>query len=524
MPSTPEADAVSGGSPELPLRRRFRVTLIASGLLDAAQADAAESAARTVLGEAACDASAWDKTVADVLVSRELLTRFQAEQLLLGRSKLTLGQYRILDQVGQGGMGRVFKARHAMMRRIVAVKVLTKDKATPATEAAFLREIERLGDLDHDNLLRALDAGRDGKVYYLVTEYIEGLDLRRQVLKHGALDEVTAASVITQAARGLAYAHEKGIIHRDVKPGNLLATPDGRVKVLDLGLAGSVFDTKSSMAGRVIGTMDYMAPEQIRAPDSARPPADIYGLGCTLYFLLVGKVPFPGGTREEKAKRQLGDTPVPIQQLAPRASGALCAVVDAMMRKNPAERIATAQEVIERLRPWTPETPVAMPRTRSVAAAALPHQSSSRDSTRGLLSLSEETAGGSGGSGTSDQFGVAVPRSVPRPVPQWSPGEAARSGADGGPGDRLVRFVRRGGASLVALLPRDAVAVFRPAALRMLSVAAVVGFLFGWAASALDSFLNLFANGFPLLVGGLVFAVMLGVQVWAAVSARHGED
>ena len=265
--------------------------------------------------------------------------------MLLGRSKLTLGQYRILDQVGQGGMGRVFKARHAMMRRIVAVKVLTKDKATPATEAAFLREIERLGDLDHENLLRALDAGRDGKVYYLVTEYIEGLDLRRQVLKHGPLAEVTAASVIAQAARGLAYAHEKGIVHRDVKPGNLLVTKDGRVKVLDLGLAGSVFDAKPRASGRIVGTMDYMAPEQIRSPDNARPPADIYGLGCTLYFLLAGKVPFPGGTRDEKAKRQLFESPAPIQALAPHVSDAFAAIVDAMLRKDPAERIGSAHEL-----------------------------------------------------------------------------------------------------------------------------------------------------------------------------------
>ena len=519
MPSTPHADAVSGGSSDPPPRRRFRATLIASGLLAAAPVDEAETAARTVLGEATCGAAAWDKTVADVLVSRELLTQFQAEQLLLGRSKLTLGQYRILDQVGQGGMGRVFKARHAMMRRIVAVKVLTKDKANPATEAAFLREIERLGDLDHDNLLRALDAGRDGKVYYLVTEYIEGLDVRRQVLKHGACDEIASASIITQAARGLAYAHEKGIVHRDVKPGNLLVTQEGRVKVLDLGLAGSVFDTKSSMAGRVIGTMDYMAPEQIRAPDSARPPADIYGLGCTLYFLLVGKVPFPGGTREEKAQRQLGETPVPIQRLAPHVSDAFCAVVEAMMRKNPAERIATAHEVIDRLRPWTPDTPVAMPRTRSAATTELPHQSSSRDSTRGLLSLLEETTGGSGGGGASDQFGVP-----PRPIPQQSRSEAGLPKVDNGLGGRAVGAMWQIAGCVASLFQRGAVARCWPVALRMLAVAGTVAFLFGWAVTALDSFLRLFAKGFPALVSGLTFAVMLGVQVWAAVSARRGGD
>jgi len=147
-----------------------------------------------------------------------------------------------------------------------------------------------------------------------------------------------------------------------VKPGNLLVTPDGRVKVLDLGLAGSVMEEESTRLGRVVGTMDYMAPEQIRTPDKAGPAADVYGLGCTLYFALVGEVPFPGGTREEKARRQLTEPPRPIRQLARQASAGFCAVVEAMMRKDPAERLATAAAVIERLKPWTPAEPLAMPR------------------------------------------------------------------------------------------------------------------------------------------------------------------
>jgi serine/threonine protein kinase len=176
------------------------------------------------------------------------------------------------------------------------------------------------------------------------------------------LDDVTAASVIVQAARGLAYAHDKGLVHRDVKPGNLLVTTDGRVKVLDLGLAGSIMEEESTRLGRVIGTMDYMAPEQIRAADKAGPPADVYGLGCTLYYALVGEVPFPGGTREEKARRHLCEPPPPIRRFAPQASAALCAVVEAMMQKDPADRLASAAAVIDRLRPWTPDGPMAMPR------------------------------------------------------------------------------------------------------------------------------------------------------------------
>ncbi|MEI6241700.1 MAG: serine/threonine-protein kinase [Planctomycetia bacterium] len=370
--------------------RPFRETALASGLVTAVQVEAAEAEVRATASPA--DDASHDRALADLLVSQGLLTPFQAEQMLVGRRKLTLGQYKILDAIGQGGMGRVFKAEHVMMGREVAIKVLPREKSTPETEAAFRREIRMLGRLDHDNLVRALDAGHDGKVYYLVTELIDGLDLRKQVRRYGVLDEVTAASVIVQAARGLAYAHDKGLVHRDVKPGNILVTTDGRVKVLDLGLAGSIMEEESTRLGRVIGTMDYMAPEQIRAPDKAGPPADIYGLGCTLYYALVGEVPFPGGTREEKARRHLSEPPPPVRRFAPQASARFCAVVEAMMHKDPADRLASATAVIERLRPWTPDGPMAMPRQpvpgrsgrtprpETVLAGALPNDTPSRRS------------------------------------------------------------------------------------------------------------------------------------------------
>lgn len=341
--------------------RPFRETALASGLVTAVSLDAAEQELRA-RGPGPSDDAARDKALADLLVAQGLLTPFQAEQMLAGRRKLTLGQYRILDAIGQGGMGRVFRAEHVMMGREVAIKVLPREKSTPETEAAFRREIRMLGRLDHENLVRALDAGHDGKVYYLVTELIDGLDLRKQVRRYGVLDDVMAASVIAQAARGLAYAHDKGLVHRDVKPGNLLVTPDGRVKVLDLGLAGSIMEEESARLGKLVGTMDYMAPEQIRAPDKAGPAADIYGLGCTLYYALVGDVPFPGGTREDKARRHLSEPPPPVRRFAPQASAALCRVVEAMLRKDPAERPATADALIERLRPWIPDAPLAMPR------------------------------------------------------------------------------------------------------------------------------------------------------------------
>ncbi|MFM8377936.1 MAG: serine/threonine-protein kinase [Planctomycetia bacterium] len=388
--SAPKPDQPSA-KPSPPKVRPFRETALASGLVTEAQVDAAQAELRARPDAGQASEAAHDRALADLLVAQGVLTPFQAEQMLVGRRKLTLGQYKILDAIGQGGMGRVFKAEHVMMGREVAIKVLPREKSTPETEAAFRREIRMLGRLDHVNLVRALDAGHDGKVYYLVTELVDGLDLRKQVRRYGVLDEVTAASVIVQAARGLAYAHERGLVHRDVKPGNLLVTPDGRVKVLDLGLAGSVMEEESTRLGRVVGTMDYMAPEQIRMPDKVGPPADVYGLGCTLYFALVGEVPFPGGTREEKARRQLTEPPRPVRQLARHASAGFCAVVEAMMRKDPAERLASAAAVIERLRPWTPAEPLAMPRqpvagrpgksrgrTETVLAGGLPPDEASR--------------------------------------------------------------------------------------------------------------------------------------------------
>jgi serine/threonine protein kinase len=341
---------------------RFRETALASGLVDESQLAAAEAA--VALGSGRPEPEAWDKTVADRLVRDKTLTKFQARELLAGRRRFRLGQYTVLDELARGGMGQVFRAEHAMMGREVAVKVLPRAKSTPESEAAFRREMRMLGRLDHENLVRAYDAGYDAMVYYLVTEFVPGLDLKRQVLKHGPLDEPLAASVISQAARGLAYAHDRGLVHRDVKPGNIMVLPDGRAKVLDMGLAGSQLEEESSRLGRVVGTMDYIAPEQIRTPDDVGPSADIYALGCTLYFAVTGKVPFPGGSRREKMQRHLTETPPPVGLLAPQLSAGFCRVIEDMMTKDSATRIQSAGEVVERLRRWTPATLPPMPRRK----------------------------------------------------------------------------------------------------------------------------------------------------------------
>lgn len=430
MPPTP--DAAGSPSPQPP---RFRETAVASGLVAAERIDAVEIELEGTVDRDTTPVAAWDKGIADRLVKQGVLTRFQAREMLAGRRRFRLGQYTVLDEIGRGGMGQVFLAEHSLMGREVAVKVLPRSRSTPEYEAAFRREIRMLASLDHENLVRALDAGYDAKVYYLVTEFVPGFDLRKQVRRYGPLDMLAAGTVMTQAARGLAYAHDHGVVHRDVKPGNLLVTQDGRVKVLDLGLAGSAFDPETQQAGRVVGTMDYMAPEQIRAPESAGPAADVYALGCTLYFALAGQPPFPGGSRKEKAQRHLGEQPVPLPQLVPRVDPGLARLVEAMMQKNPADRIATAHEVIERLRPWTPATPVSMSRI-PVAGGRAPGDEPDHGSSggHGLPTLDllggRERSAGRGGSAGHDE-GALPPLPAPH-LPRLVVSKRNRAGTRGG--------------------------------------------------------------------------------------------
>ncbi|MBM4012676.1 MAG: serine/threonine protein kinase [Planctomycetes bacterium] len=342
--------------PDRPHRPRFRETALASGLLTAEQLDLAEEAVKLIHDPRQATDSAWDKSTADVVVGWGWVTRFQADQMLeYGRTVFRLGQYTVLDEIAKGGMGHVFRAEHAMMGRQVAIKVLPRTKATPESEAAFRREMRMLGRLDHENLVRAFDAGFDAKVYYLVTELVPGIDLKRYVNENGPMDETTAAIVIAQAARGLGYAHDQGLVHRDVKPGNILVLRDLRVKVLDLGLAGSQVADEAARVERVVGTPDYMAPEQAQTPDDVGPAADIYSVGCTLYFIVTGQVPFPGGKRAEKLQRHQNDHPRPAQELAPTLSERFCRVIEDMMAKSPDDRINSAAEVIERLGPWLAE-------------------------------------------------------------------------------------------------------------------------------------------------------------------------
>jgi serine/threonine protein kinase len=331
----------------------FRQCALASELVSRADLESALAELRSSGGGTLTDAAITDRQLADKLIAMGRLNSFQASQLLAGQSNFRLGPYRILDSIGQGGMGQVFKAEHLIMGRIVAVKVLPKSKSTPAAIASFTREIRAQAKLDHEHLVRAFDAGWDRNVHFLVTEYIPGTDLRKYVRARGPLSMQEAATIISQAADGLHHAHEQGLVHRDVKPGNLLVTPDGHTKVSDLGLAGWLTEADPAfMSGKIVGTADYLPPEQIFSPGVVTPAGDIYSLGCTLYYAVTGKVPYPGGTTNEKAHRHCNDTPLHPRRINPLLSEEFIEVISDMMNKDPEQRIQSAAEVVRRLAPW----------------------------------------------------------------------------------------------------------------------------------------------------------------------------
>ncbi len=329
---------------------------LASGLLTEAQIDRAwQVLVESLPSESLGLDEITDEQLSAQMIALGYLNRWQAEQLRLGRTKFTLGAYRILDALGHGGMGWVFKCEHVLLGRIEAIKVLPKNQTNPVSIASFLREIRAQARLTHPNLVHLTYADTEGDTYFLVTEYVPGTDLRKLVRNHGPLSLNEAAVVVSQAAEGLAYAHSCDLVHRDVKPGNLLITPEGTTKLADLGLASFHSDQQPTGGKRprhIVGTADYVAPEIVVSPEKLQTVSDIYSLGCTLYYAVTGKVPFPGGDTADKLRRHLDETPIAPQKLNHKVSEEFSRVIAALMAKRPADRVSTAQEVSTLLRPW----------------------------------------------------------------------------------------------------------------------------------------------------------------------------
>jgi serine/threonine protein kinase len=404
------------------------------------------------------------------LLAAGVLTRYQAGQILAGRARrLRLGPYRVLDRLGVGGMGHVYKAEHILMRRIVALKIVARlprleDGALPAGPdrapsrrellTRFRREVRSAGLMSHANIVTAYDAGVARGFLYLVMEYIEGIDLGRFVTENGPLPVPLACEAVRQAALALQYAHDRGLVHRDIKPDNLLLTwpgpgsasgvgslpslPDGTsgegaalIKLLDLGLA---LPTQLP-AERVepAGTPDFMAPEQAhgRAVDGR---SDLYSLGCTFYYLLTGHVPYPGGTCAEKLLRHGLDVPGAVRDLRPDVPLAVAAIVERLMAKEPEDRYPGPAAVAAVLRGladqgWSLGSPPPERRTETTADGNSDnaHRGSGH---RGLLLLGNDDAGrsddGLDGRVNETPSVPSLPLLPPLPVPVALPSPRRR--------------------------------------------------------------------------------------------------
>jgi serine/threonine protein kinase/WD40 repeat protein len=343
----------------------FLDALRASGLLDSAQ-----------LEELARCPEAQDPApspLARAVLKRGWLTRFQLNAIATGHAKdLTIGPYVLLDRLGEGGMGMVYKARHQHMQRVVALKVIRKEKlANPESVTRFYKEVEAAAQLHHPNIVLAYDAGQAGSTHYLSMEYVEGVDLARLVREQGPLPLHQACEYVRQAALGLQHAYEKGLVHRDIKPHNLLVSraPDaagnggaaaGRgdvVKILDMGLARlqGAGDTGVTKTGAVIGTPDYLAPEQAMNSKSADIRADLYSLGGTLCFLLTGQPPFKGGELTELLLKHQMEQPATLAQRGVKAPEAVQAILDRLLAKRPDDRFQTPAEFVEAITPFCRE-------------------------------------------------------------------------------------------------------------------------------------------------------------------------
>jgi serine/threonine protein kinase len=303
------------------------------------------------------------KEMAQRLFQAGLVTNFQNEQLLKGKYRgFTIGKYKVLDRIGSGGMGQVFLCEHPHLRRRAAVKVLPTERAADeALRGRFLREARAAATLDHPHIVRAFDVDEDKGLHFLVMEYVEGNDLYHIVKKRGPLPIADACEFIRQGALGLQHAHEAGLIHRDIKPSNFLVDKNGVVKLLDLGLARFSEETSDALTQRfdgnnVLGTADYVAPEQTRDSHEVDQRCDIYALGGTLYFLLTGQSPFPDGSPADKMIAHRQRKPTPVRQLRPDVPPGLALVIDKMMAKNPKDRFDSAFEVTEALEPWLRST------------------------------------------------------------------------------------------------------------------------------------------------------------------------
>ena len=284
------------------------------------------------------------------LIKQKKLTSYQAQEVYANRGKaLVLGNYVVLEKLGEGAMGLVLKAEHRRIKRQVAIKVLSPSFAkTEDALKRFLRELRATAALDHPNIVRSMDADESDGTHFFVMEFVDGSNLSLHVKKHGPLSLEEGLQAVIQAARGLEYAHGLDIVHRDIKPGNLVRAKDGTLKILDMGLARFASGEQEDLTGtgQIMGTVDYMSPEQALSSKTADARSDIYSLGVTLWYLLTGRPMYPAKSMIDKlmAHRQ---QPIPkLAELCPAANAELQRIFEKMCAKKAADRYQSMTDVI----------------------------------------------------------------------------------------------------------------------------------------------------------------------------------
>jgi serine/threonine protein kinase len=340
--------------------REFQQRLVASDLMTAAEAEQAKDHLLESLGPAAADAGPQE--FGKFLVTTKRATLFQVAAAVSGRPpKLVMGDYILVDKVASGGMGDVYKGVHKQNGQTAVVKVLPAASASdPELVKRFHREIQLLSAIRHPNIVGAFDAGAAGGCQYLAMEYVDGSDLGRIVRQKGTMPPEDAVEVDRQAAEALGFAHEKGVIHRDVKPSNLMIDHLGMVKILDLGLARILHnDDGLTSTGSVLGSVDYMAPEQGNDSKVADHRADVYALGCTLYYLMTGRIVFEARNISQKLLAHQDSPPPSLLAANPATPKKLEQLYLKMLSKKPTERPTRMADLIAVLKKIQKDLPLA---------------------------------------------------------------------------------------------------------------------------------------------------------------------